>query len=334
VIHVRSAQRTLSRRVFGERGSAEVRQIKEPRTALAVASIGYLVPRTPFNGRVHSVFARACNLACGDALLTVCAKADGPTTLRLARGAPTDLRDLFEVGERFDCHDQRVRTSSVELCLLHATVWRPAKRGARLPPARIEAHLRDARATLDQRRAMHRNVLDGEGAPSAMALRDACHALDSERAARHADRLVGWGEGLTPAGDDFLIGLIAGLAALTGTDDRRRRFHASLAATLRSSTRRTTPIAAHCLRLAAEGHHDEPLIRVRDALLCEDDWQVVDTALRSALDVGATSGSDTVSGLLAGLVAWLPAPGGTEDCVKPPRRCPTASKARGAETLA
>ena len=73
-------------------------------------------------------------------------------------------------------------------------------------------------------------------------------------------------------------------------------------------TQRTTPIAAHFLRLAAAGHYAEPLIRLRTALLCEDDGDVVDAALQSALAVGATSGADTVSGLLAGLLAWLPPP--------------------------
>jgi len=65
-------------------------------------------------------------------------------------------------------------------------------------------------------------------------------------------------------------------------------------------------IAAHYLRLAAAGHYTEPLIRLRTALLCEDDGNVVDAALQSALALGATSGADAVSGLVAGLLAWLP----------------------------
>jgi len=48
------------------------------------------------------------------------------------------------------------------------------------------------------------------------------------------------------------------------------------------------------------------LLHLRRALLCEDDGDVVDAALCNALAVGATSGADTVSGLSAGLRAWLP----------------------------
>ena len=280
------------------------------RVALAVESIGYLVPRPDFRGRVHSVFAQACNLACKDMLLTLGAygAGNGPTTLRLARGAPDDLRDLFDVGEPIHCRQGRVPTRRTELRLCGASVWRPAERGPSLPPSRIEAHLRNAQLRLAQRRATHASVVDGEGAAVAAALRDACRALDCEQATRHVDKLIGWGEGLTPAGDDFLIGLVAGLAALVHGDERRWRFHDGLAAALACRTQGTTPIAAHFLRLAAAGHYTEPLIRLRHALICEDESAVVDAALQSALAVGATSGADTVSGLLAGLLAWLPAP--------------------------
>jgi hypothetical protein len=285
-----------------------VRRPNGSRIAFGVRSIGYLVPRTGFSGRIHSVFAQACNLMRDDTLLTVHAGVDGPTMLRLAGAMAIDLRAHFDEGEQVDGRDGCIRTGRVELCLLHASVWRPAKSAPRLPPARIEAHLGSARATLGRRRAMQRNVLDGEAAASAAALGEACRALDCARAVRHAGRLIGWGEGLTPAGDDFLVGLIAGLDALAGDDERRRRLRADLAAAIAAGAERTTPIAAHCLRLAAGGHCNATLLRLRDALLCEDDEVVVVAALCDALDIGATSGADTVSGLLAGLGAWSPAP--------------------------
>jgi hypothetical protein len=51
---------------------------------------------------------------------------------------------------------------------------------------------------------------------------------------------------------------------------------------------------------------------LRHALLCEGDREAIDAALRSALAVGATSGADTVCGLLAGLWAWLLTPSSAE----------------------
>ena len=279
------------------------------RGAFAVDSIGYLVPRGDFSGHVHSVFAQACNIARRDTLLTLCAPGvgEGPTLLRLARGAPPDLRAVFDVGEPVDCRQGCLRTNRTELRLLHAAVWRPAPQRDWLPLPRIDAHLGHAQRRLAQRRRTHTSVIDGEAAGVVSALRDACRALDGEQALRHVARLIGWGEGLTPAGDDFLIGLIAGLDALVRGDERRRELRSAIATALRHGARRTTPIAAHYLQLAAGGHPTEPLVRLRNALLCEDSVEGVDAALRNALAVGATSGADTVSGLLAGLQAWLPA---------------------------
>jgi hypothetical protein len=175
-----------------------------------------------------------------------------------------------------------------------------------LSPARIETNLRRARERLDAGRATRANVLDGDAAPVIGALGDACRALDLAAALRDAARLIGWGEGLTPAGDDFLVGLLAGLGALAGDDASRQWFRSAFAAAIASRTRRTTAISAQCLRLACADHHAEVVVELRNALLCAEDDGVAETALGDALAVGSTSGADTVSGLLAGLDAWLP----------------------------
>jgi hypothetical protein len=308
-MHVHSAQPAVSPSLLGAPIALQARAGTR-RIAVDVGSVGYLVPRTPFSGHVHSVFAQACNIACRGTLLTLCASSvgDGPTQLRLARSAPHDLRDLFDVGEPLDCRQERLQTRRCDVRLMHAGIWWPAALHDRLPPSRIAAHLRCAQRGLAQCRHTHTSVLDGAGASVVRALRDGCRALDHEQVERHADRLIGWGEGLTPAGDDFLVGLAAGLDALVRGDERRREVCGVLTAALRRGTSRTTPIAAHYLHLAAGGQYTEPLLRLRHAWLCEDDASAVEAALHRALAVGATSGADTVSGLLAGLQAWLPAP--------------------------
>jgi len=60
---------------------------------------------TAFDGAVHSVFAHACNVDCGEALLTLAAAtlADGPTMLMLSRNAPADLRSAFRRGDPSEC---------------------------------------------------------------------------------------------------------------------------------------------------------------------------------------------------------------------------------------
>jgi hypothetical protein len=279
-----------------------------PRVLLAVAALGYQVPQADFTGRVHSVFAQACNLASGETLFTLVPPhaGNGPSTLRLAVGTPHDLRELFDAGEPFSCRQRRLRTGHTELRLQHAGVWRPTVASSQRAPAQIESRLRSAAALLTRRHSARMSVIEREAATVVAELSGACRALDIDLAVRSAEALIGWGEGLTPAGDDFLVGLLAGLGAFVRVDERRHGFRAALGAAIARGTPRTTPIAAHYLRLAAGGHFTEPLVDARDGLLCEPDQAWVDAALGRALAVGATSGADTISGLLAGLCAWLP----------------------------
>src|SRR5450631_2150711 len=134
-MHVPSAPPAVPAGLFAGCPVPPFRHASTTRIALSVESIGYLVPRTDFAGRVHSVFAQACNVACSDTLLTLCASdlGAGPTTLRLARDAPGDLRDWFDVGERVYCRQGCLRTGRVELRLSLASVWRPVEPGRLLP---------------------------------------------------------------------------------------------------------------------------------------------------------------------------------------------------------
>ncbi|MEQ1804961.1 MAG: DUF2877 domain-containing protein [Burkholderiaceae bacterium] len=276
---------------------------------LTVHTLGYLVPRTAFSGRVHSVFEHACNLECdwgvGRGLLTLCdgAAAIGPTTLHFASDDGVDLRDGFFIGDAVMCRDDTLRIGRIELGFPHARIWQPPVMRAR--QAGVEARCHRAGVQLAARRRLRSSVIDAQAAPVVAALADACRNLDTPAALAQAQRLIGWGEGLTPAGDDFLVGLLAALQALARSDAPRLGFHAVLAMHVARDVQRTTPIAAHYLRLAAAGHFTEPLLSLRDALLGQTDEAQLDAALQRALAVGATSGADTVSGFLAGLTAWI-----------------------------
>ncbi|MFZ2649526.1 MAG: hypothetical protein WA210_05415, partial [Burkholderiaceae bacterium] len=143
-----------------------------PASSLAVRTLGYLVPRAGFNGRIHSVFEQACNMECDATLLTLCTSRgfDGPTHMRLAHHPALDLRRLFCEGEPVACRDGWLRAGKVELDLAHATLWEPARCGTMLPAARSRVHLQRAGAQLALRRSSltrkHRaapSFLDPEG---------------------------------------------------------------------------------------------------------------------------------------------------------------------------
>jgi len=282
-------------------------QLERPQRALQVAAIGHLVPRRDFAGRVHSTFAQACNIACGDALLTLVTPraGHGPTSIEL-HDAPADLRGWFTTGDALVCRHGIARSPRVTLDFTQARVWRPAARRSTVPPSRWHPRLLSATAWLAQRQRERSSVIAGAAADAAGELTAACRALQGARAAQLATRLVGWGEGLTPAGDDFLVGLCAGLDALLADDPARIACRAALSDALVAAVSRTTTISAHHLRLAAGGHFGERLLDARDAWLSDTPWRDVEAAWRAACAIGATSGADALSGLLGALRAWHP----------------------------
>jgi hypothetical protein len=119
--------------------------------------------------------------------------------------------------------------------------------------------------------------------------------------------LIGLGVGLTPSGDDYLVGVLAGLDA-TG-HPARPDLAAAIAA---QAPDRTTAVGAATLRHAAAGAFSERLHAVLIAL-AGGRLDGVAAAIGRATAYGATSGSDTLVGVFAALdleaARWARMPG-------------------------
>jgi hypothetical protein len=101
--------------------------------------------------------------------------------------------------------------------------------------------------------------------------------------------LIGLGPGLTPSGDDFLMGALALLDAVGQT-----RIHAALAqAVTDAAPALTSPLSACFLRAAAAGHVGEGLYDAVASVLGGN----VDAAVAAAHRVGHTSGWDMLAGV-------------------------------------
>ena len=290
-----------------ERQRAETWPWRLPRTALSIARVGYLAPASDFDGIVHSVFARSCNIACKCGLLTVAVHdiADGPTVWRLANVAAPDFRRIFSAGDRLRRRGVLAATRGIAMSLATAEPWRAAP-----PPHvssdRLAANLAVAAAALGGQRRARSSVVDRDARRSVALLEDACLRLDIGRATVEIDRLVGLGEGLTPAGDDLIVGLLAALRVLCRASLERASFVRSLSATVRTRASRTAVLSGHYLRLAADGHFNADVTRLAHAFVssaASDDFEMRN-ALDAAFVVGATSGADMVSGMIAGFRAW------------------------------
>jgi hypothetical protein len=104
--------------------------------------------------------------------------------------------------------------------------------------------------------------------------------------------LIGLGYGLTPSGDDFLIGTLATLDALEQTN-----MHAALGRAVVAAAGRTSPLSASFLRAAAAGHVGENLHAMVAAILTGD----ADAAVTAATRIGHTSGWDALAGAVVTL---------------------------------
>lgn len=109
-----------------------------------------------------------------------------------------------------------------------------------------------------------------------------------------AERLCGWGPGLTPSGDDFLAGWMAAGWLLSGPQPA---FLALCQQICEIARRRTHALSQCWLAYAAAGDAAMPVGKLLAALATPDqDW--LERAARGLLTLGATSGFDLLQGIL------------------------------------
>jgi hypothetical protein len=123
-------------------------------------------------------------------------------------------------------------------------------------------------------------------------------ACDPAACARHVPRLAGLGPGLTPAGDDFLVGAILG-AWILHPQERARSLAGPAA---EAAARLTSTLSAAWLRWAGRGAVGETWQALFRAVLL-DDRRAERSALDRILATGHTSGADALAGFVAALRA-------------------------------
>lgn len=249
--------------------------------------------RTPRSGVVHSSFERAVNLLVDGELWTVIGapRADSPFGIRLA---PGDARFDVAAGHRVQVRAGFVGIGDEVIDCRLASIWAPARWAQ--PASGLDFRLA-AVEQVAQSRAWDR---------SAAMARDVTGAL-RESDARLADavrRTVGRGPGLTPAGDDVLVGILAlltsGAAAAAG-----QRACARLVGALAPVLPTTSEISRHLLLQAARGLPGRVLHDLGRALIEGAARPVIADALDHLLEHGSTSGADACMGLVAACRATL-----------------------------
>jgi Protein of unknown function (DUF2877) len=241
----------------------------------------------------------------GNGPLTLIAGSFRPPQLDLHAGQPAFVTERhIGIGER------------IVLSLEHCEPWRPLP----WPIASSPAGLSDTLEILSRTAALEappeglaRPVLcrhEGDGSwprtardrvagferwLSAMPATDGAAAAPPDA----VHRLIGLGPGLTPAGDDFLIGVLALLDALA-----EKALHAVLARVLGQASPQSTSSLSRCfLQAAAAGHVGEHLHCAVSSIISGD----ADAAVAAARQIGHSSGWDMLTGVAAALRIVAPA---------------------------
>jgi hypothetical protein len=265
--------------------------------------------------RVHAKFARAIDLSCAQGVIVLLDAACGlvPHGVRLSGADWPRLHASVRLGDEAALAEGQLRfvRSGLAIDLTVAQTW-----SARLTRisidwtqpqvarafALVRAHM--AADTSATARDLASVLFARRIAAVTPALRAAFGRLDAAAACEHLRRLVGLGPGLTPSGDDFIIGCLAGLAVSARGEPARLHCLMQIAQTLALELAATTRISRQHLSDAFELEFAEPLAALAAALANGD--RDVMQRLRVALAVGAYSGRDAACGLLLALEAWRP----------------------------
>lgn len=114
-------------------------------------------------------------------------------------------------------------------------------------------------------------------------------------------RAIGFGRGLTPSGDDFLCGIILGMARYGISLTKLPGFSLLKESLLPAAFEKTTLVSANIMEFAFRGQTDERIITGLDEMLSENpSLSRIESTL---LTWGNTSGLDTLAGLLVLLKA-------------------------------
>lgn len=268
---------------------------------------------------VDTVFERSLNITRGGGLLAILTESGrrSPgamiTTLSDIRGVrpgtPVEFgKHTLVIGRLeldcslttfFDCATEPVELinapSAEELDAILARHARPGSflaGGAETPFERaIAERLKETRDAFCSQLQSAALVAARRGQPDAEAMRYAVAGL------------VGLGFGLTPSGDDYLVGVLAALALTPGGVARAVRDLVAACvlplASERGGRAATTAVSRHFLRAACRGEFHEDLSDSGRKLMLGEDR--TDDALARVVSIGSTSGTDALFGLVDGV---------------------------------
>ena len=280
--------------------------------ARSIASPTLAWLRDPVPARVLHVFKDACNLVAedGEILSLVMPNiGDGPFNIILD---PLEFSDHISAESAVSFDNGQIRIGALEIALTPAQVWEPrfdwelfrdrhdslslsavALEEVLVEVAPVDSFVQLIRSGESSVREIETQILLSAQEPARFLVQGLLR-VDEELCRTSARKLAGLGAGLTPDGDDFMMGCILALwACWAGEGVEQVAKWVSLEAGLQ-----TTPLAAAWLRAASRG---ECSVRWHDLLqaILRENEENIRSAARAIIQQGHTSGASALAGFTA-----------------------------------
>jgi hypothetical protein len=285
------------------------------------ASIGEAVPRENFDALIQSVFDSAVNLrlADEDRLITLLISQG----YELPQGIRIGIKDTsfqsLTVGLRAASRGGILRfdSSPLSIDLRGAPVWKcpVPELGADMSLPAVQHAWSAAWELLNQEQRLKGTDIVADDlfrldtgtrlnqrmSRPVMRLVTSTVQFDIQSSIHASEKIIGLGPGVTPSGDDILLGFLAGLWSAAGGNSRRAAFIHAFGRALLPLAKQTGEISRTYLYHATRGQFSSSLSHLAEAIA--RGGQVQDE-IQAAMRVGHSSGMDSVTGLLIGLCIW------------------------------
>ena len=269
------------------------------------------------DGIIHSVFEQACNIQLDkNSLITLVSPIlpNYPAAIKLDIAEDQKLRSIgFKVGMKAVINKNEIKIPEVciSIKLTGAKVWDSSplflrsKISEEILNKNIEK-IRDLTLKYGEIEGIA-SILDGDKVAnhykdfiinSVKRLAKGISDFDYKEITEASKRLIGLGPGLTPAADDFLLGILASLYYIGYYFGNHLENLKKIAGfIIYDLPGRTTFISEVMLRNGMEARFSEP---IRDLMLAVTNSNSINDECVNLLSIGGTSGSDCAAGIVFG----------------------------------
>ncbi|MFF2754847.1 DUF2877 domain-containing protein [Psychrobacillus sp. NPDC058041] len=268
------------------------------------------VIHSKLNGFVHSTFKRTVNIQCledGELYTIACNEIDnGPNTLIVDLAVFEDINvldkvhsvnNIISIGNKMSITIDKAKKWESILPTYHANTG-VLKNNIKIMKQYIDIHGKSGGIKSN---TVNESPFEQEMSKMLQERKGLLvNELSNKRlheAIPHAVSLLGLGPGLTPSGDDFLVGLFTSFQLKNSPFANYQWFFEEIERVAKTATNEISYIA---IKKASVGKIRESIIVLVNALFEENEEQLI-LSLKKVLNIGSSSGTDIALGILTGL---------------------------------